>query len=120
MPSVRWGYGKLDVWTAIISVEISEPPEPSGRRPTIVVAENPAIDQAAFTYALPQGTTAAALRVYDIAGRLVLGVRLSVTASDYIWDLASEAGDRAAAGLYVFVVASDRGNSVVGRLVIAP
>lgn len=119
VPNVRWGYGKLDAWGAWLEVRSSEPPTPSGDRPT-VAGRNPSIDQAMFTYALPAGTREATLRIYDITGRRVFAVPLSVTATDYVWDLISDAGERIAAGLYLYVVACDRGNSDVGRLIVLP
>ena len=120
VPNERWGYGKLDAWAALLAVEASEPPPVSGERPTVNVEHNPAIDEATFAYALPQGTHVASLRVYDIAGARVFDVALSLTGSSYIWDLAADDGDRLACGLYLYVVASDEGSSDVGRLVIAP
>jgi subtilisin family serine protease len=119
-PNVRWGYGKLDAWAALLEVGVAEPPTPSGPRPTVSVAKNPAVDEVVFAYALPGGTRAASLHVYDVAGRRVFEVPLSVGASDYIWDLVSNGGERVAAGLYLYVIASDRGSSGVGRLVISP
>ncbi len=120
VPNLRWGYGKLDAWTALLEVEVAEPPTPSGTQPTVFVAQNPAIDEAIFAYALPEGTRSASLRVYDVAGRRVFDVPLSVGASDYVWDLVTNGGERAAAGLYLYVVASDLGSSEVERLVIWP
>ena len=120
VPNIRWGYGKLDAWAAVLEIRAGEPPEPSGERPTVTVERNPAIDQAVFTYALPAGTRSAALRVYDVAGRLAFDVPLSASATDYVWDLVSTTGERIAAGLYLYVVASDRGSSDVGRLVVSP
>ena len=120
VPNVRWGFGKLDAWAALVEVKAAEPPPSSGARPTVSVERNPAVDDAVFTYALPEGTHAASLRVYDIAGTRVFEVVLGLAGSSYVWDLAASDGDRLAAGLYLYVVTTDLGTSEVGRLVISP
>jgi subtilisin family serine protease len=120
VPNSRWGFGKLDVWAALLDLDPTEPPTPSGARPTVQVEANPAVDEATFVYVLPEGTGEASLRVYDVAGARVFEVEIAVAGSSITWDLRSTSGVRVAAGLYLVVVASDLGNSNVGRLVIAP
>jgi subtilisin family serine protease len=120
VPNDRWGFGKLDVWAALLDLEPTEPPPPSGVRPTVAVEANPAIAEAAFVYTLPEGTGEAFLRVYDVAGARVFEVEIAVAGSSITWDLRSTSGVRVAAGLYLVVVVSDLGNSNVERLVIAP
>jgi subtilisin family serine protease len=120
VPNSRWGFGKLDVWAALLGLDPTEPPVPSVARPTVGVERNPAIGEAAFVYALPEGTGEAFLRIYDVAGARVFEVELAVRGSSITWDLRTTSGERVAAGLYLYVISSDLGSSNVGRLVIAP
>jgi subtilisin family serine protease len=120
VPNSRWGFGKLDVWAALLDLDPTEPPTPSGARPTVQVEANPAVDEAKFEVTLPEGTGEASLHIYDIAGARVFETALSLAGTSYVWNLAASDGDRLAAGLYLYVVTSDLGSSGVGRLVIAP
>ena len=120
VPNARWGFGKLDVWAALLGLDPTEPPTPSGTRPTVQVEANPAVDEATFDYTLPEGTSAASLRVYDVAGARVFDAQIALAGSSITWDLRSTSGERVAAGLYLYVISSDLGSSSVGRLVIAP
>jgi subtilisin family serine protease len=117
-PNVRWGYGKLDVWAALGEVEPSEPPLPPDSRPTIRAVGNPAVDEAVFAVEVPEGSRHATLRVYDMAGRRVLEAEL--TGPLFTWNLRTDGGERVAAGLYLYVLATDKGTSTVERLVVAP
>jgi hypothetical protein len=120
VPNVRWGFGKLDVWAALLDHKPTDPPTPSGTRPTVSIERNPAVEEATFQYALPEGTTEASLHVFDVAGARVFDTKIALAGSSVTWDLRTTSGERAAAGLYLYVVTSDLGNSNVGRLVIAP
>jgi subtilisin family serine protease len=120
VPNVRWGFGKLDVWAALLNLEPTDPPTPSRTRPTVSIERNPAVEEATFTYTLPEGTSEASLHVYDVAGARVFDTKIALAGSSVTWDLRTTSGERAAAGLYLYVVTSDLGNSNVERLVIAP
>ncbi len=118
LPNARWGFGKLDVWAALLELEPSEPTIPAGSRPTVGVAANPAVDEAAFTMELPEGAGDASLRIYNVAGERVFDAE--VNGSSLTWDLRSTSGERVAAGLYLYVLMTDKGPSDVGKLVVAP
>jgi subtilisin family serine protease len=120
VPNPRWGFGKLDVWAALLHLDPTEPPTPSGARPTVSVERNPAVEEAVFEYTLPEAASKASLRVYDVAGARVFDVEIAVAGSSMTWDLRTARGERVATGLYLVVVVSDRGTSDIGRLVIAP
>jgi hypothetical protein len=118
VPNVRWGFGKLDAWAALQNVGTVEPPP--GGAAAVSVEHNPAIDEAIFDYTVPDGTAAAELRVYDVTGRRVFETLLALSASAITWNLTGSDGERIAAGLYLYVLVTDRGNSEVKRLVVAP
>ncbi|MGB2982353.1 MAG: S8 family serine peptidase [Candidatus Bipolaricaulia bacterium] len=120
VPNALWGWGRLDVGAAIDDVESGEPPVPpvDPNAPEIGLANNPVASSARFTYESPQGTTAATLRVYTVAGALVFETSVSPTAGTYDWDLRTNRGETLAIGLYLYVLITDRGASRVGRLVI--
>jgi hypothetical protein len=86
----------------------------------IALEDNPVSRGAAFVYALPEGTTAAVLRVYTVSGVLVFEVDLDAEDDAYSWDLVSRHGERLAAGLHLYVLVSNQGMSEVGKLVIRP
>jgi subtilisin family serine protease len=116
----RWGFGKLDAWAALLDLDPTEPPTPSGAQPTVNVERNPTVEEAVFEYTLPEGTREASLRVYDVVGARVFDAEIALAGLSITWDLRSTSGERVAAGLYLVVVVSDLGNSNVERLVIAP
>ena len=119
IPNDLWGWGKIAVAEAVGSVEPTEPVEPpAGEAPEISLVENPAQDEARFVYAVPGGTARATIRIYTVSGRLVFAADLPPDAGDYTWNLTSQRGERLAAGLYLYVLVTDRGASTVGRLVI--
>ncbi len=118
-PNVRWGYGKLDVEAAVEALGSEEPPV-AVETPQIALEDNPVRIAALFAYAVPEGTTTAALRVYTVSGILVFEEALDVEDDAYSWDLVSRHGERLAAGLYLYVLVTDQGVSEVGRLVIRP
>jgi subtilisin family serine protease len=120
VPSPRWGFGKLDVWSALLDLDPTEPPTPSGAQPTVNVERNPAVEEAVFEYTLPEETREASLRVYDVVGARVFDAEIALAGLSITWDLRSTNGERVAAGLYLYVISSDLGNSNVERLVIAP
>jgi len=118
-PNDIWGWGKIDVTGAVASVEPPEPVNPPEEDlPSISLEENPAVDAARFTYETPDGATEATLRIYTVSGRLVFAVDLPPGDGAYRWNLTSLRGERLAAGLYLYVLVTDRGISEVGRLVI--
>ncbi|MDD5264648.1 MAG: S8 family serine peptidase [Candidatus Bipolaricaulis sp.] len=119
-PNVRWGYGKLDVAAAVESLGSDEPPVVEVDVPAVALEDNPVSRAASFVYALPEGTTAAVLRVFTVSGVLVFEEDLDAEGDTYAWDLVSRHGERVAAGLYLYVLVSDRGTSEVGKLVIRP
>ncbi len=119
-PNMRSGYGKLAIAAALESLEQEEPPLPSVDVPEVGLEENPVSGEARFTYVLPERTRIAALRVYTVSGILVFEADLDVNDDAYAWSLLSRRGERVAAGLYLFVVVSDRGTSGVEKLVIRP
>jgi len=119
VPNDLWGWGKLDVAQAVANVGPAEPVGPPAEElPEISLTENPVRDGANFVYDLPSGTTQATLRIYTVSGRLVRAVQLPADDGTYAWDLTSERGGKLAAGLYLYVLVTDRGTSKVGRLVI--
>jgi len=94
------------------------PDEDGAQRPVIAVAQNPAQDDAHFTYDIPDGAISAALRIYSITGRLVFETVLTPNASEYVWDLVTNRGNSLANGLYLYVLVTEAGSSETGRLVI--
>lgn len=120
VPTPRWGWGKLDVAEAVEELESSEPIEPPIEPPSVKInaVENPVVARARFAYEVPRQATSAELRVYDVSGRLVFATELEPAGGDYDWNLRTASGERLAAGLYLYVLVTDRGASAVGRLVI--
>ena len=115
-----WGYGKVDAAAAVDAIASAGPePPPSTDEPTIVLSENPVAVTARFAYTVPDGTTSATLRIYDVAGRLLYEVPVDPAGRSVSWNLRTERGESVASGLYLCVLTTDRGVSEVGRLVIA-
>ena len=120
VPNPLWGWGKLDIAAAVQDVIDSgyEPP-PDTEVPVIGLGSNPVRAAAQFTYAVPEGTTTATLRIYDVAGALVYEAPVDADGSSASWNLRTARGDPLASGLYLYVLVTDRGVSDVGRLVIS-
>lgn len=119
VPNDTWGWGKIDVAREVEELSPIEPPTPPGGDiPEVAPEENPATGSARFAYSVPSDATEATLRIYTISGRPVFAVDLPPDGTRYAWDLASNQGDQLAAGLYLYVLVTDRGVSKVGRLVI--
>jgi subtilisin family serine protease len=118
IPSMSWGWGKLDAEAAASEVKTATPPQTS-ESTTVNVSQNPVSDQAVFVYSLPEGAKTATLSVFNVAGRTVFSTSLALGATRYTWDLSSNSGVALASGLYLYVVTTDAGNSTVGKLVIA-
>ena len=118
VPNTKWGWGKLAADAAVAVVEL---PSDGGeaKRPGIAVSENPVRDRALFVYLLPEETTMATLRIYNIAGRLFFETALAVGENEYEWNLATNMGDPLGSGLYLYVLSTEDGRSEIGRLVIA-
>jgi len=120
VPNSRWGWGKLDAAAAVEAVIESGPePPPEAEIPVILVAVNPVSTVAQFAYSVPDGTTTATLRVYDVAGALVYETAVAPQGGGVSWSLRTDRGEMLASGLYLYVLVTDRGISEVGRLVIA-
>ncbi len=121
VPNTRWGWGKLDVAAAVQEVIQSSPapPPPEAEVPVIGIGANPVSDIAQFSYSVPEGTTTAALRIYDVAGALVYEAAVPPAGGNVSWNLRTAQGETLASGLYFYVLVTDRGTSEVGRLVIA-
>ena len=119
VPNPSWGWGKLDVASAIQSMgPVGPPPEVSSI--PIRVAENPVRAKALFVYSTPDETAWASLRVFSISGRLLFEREVNPRSPAFEWDLRTNEGETLAAGLYLFVLVSDLGASAVGKLVIEP
>jgi subtilisin family serine protease len=119
-PNPLWGWGKLDVAAAVQEAIQSGPePPPETAAPAIEVGANPVSGIAQFGYSVPNGTTTAALRIYDVSGALVYEVVVDPAGSNVAWNLRTDGGEMVASGLYLYVLVTDRGASEVGRLVIA-
>jgi subtilisin family serine protease len=118
VPNALWGWGKLDVRSAVEMVEPSEPPV-TPDVPEVSLERNPVSTEAEFAFRVPEAARAATLRVYTVSGRRVFETSVSPSAEAYRWDLRSSRGETLATGLYFYVLVTDRGTSEVGRLVIA-
>jgi subtilisin family serine protease len=115
VPNPSWGMGKLDLpraWAAL------ERPTPVAR-PWLSPLANPVAASALFRYGLPENTSWAELRIYDLLGRLVWKERLSVVGETARWDLQDLRGGRVASGLYLAVLVTEKGRSEPVRLVVS-
>ena len=117
IPNARFGWGKVDAEAAVAVVQLPLD-EDGAQRPVIVVAQNPAREEARFAYDIPDGALSAALRIYSITGRLVFEAVLNPDASEYVWDLVTNKGNPPANGLYLYILVTEAGSSETGRLVI--
>ena len=120
LPGPGWGWGLLDVMSAIESVASVEPPEPPTPldRPSISLVANPVSQTARFAFDIPEGASYAQLRVYTVAGSLVREAEVAPTGGEYVWNLTTDHGGSLAVGLYLYVLVTDIGASDVGRMVI--
>ncbi|MCC6348268.1 MAG: T9SS type A sorting domain-containing protein [Candidatus Eisenbacteria bacterium] len=82
---------------------------------------NPAARSARIAFALPAGSGAASLRVYDSMGRAVrsLGSSFASGRNEVTWDLRSDRGGRVAPGVYFARLTTD-GRELSQRLVVIP
>jgi len=123
VPNTRWGWGKLDIATAVANVGSTEPsvdPSPTDDPvPEISLEENPVDAVARFVISLPTGTAWAEVRIYAANGALVYDASIHPSTELLEWPLMTNRGESVASGLYLYVVATDRGTSQVGKLVIA-
>lgn len=110
VPNPAWGYGKLFASQAALE---SGPEE----LPTLWLLENPVSGEARFRYSLPEDTSWAELRVYDIAGRLLFSSSVPPD-GEFIWDLRTQDGRRVSSGLYLAVVVTPKVSSRPLRLVV--
>ncbi len=118
VPNTSWGHGKINASAAIEEVTSQNTPS-TGDIPVVELADNPVSTQAVFFYSLPDEAKQARLRVITVAGITVLDEELSIYDTQYAWNLTDHAGRSLANGLYLYVLATDVGNSAVGRLVIS-
>lgn len=125
VPSNRWGWGKLDVATAVAAVSAAQPPPvdppdpPDTSVAQISLNKNPVDDVAQFDFVLPLGTMRAELRIYSASGALVFRAPVHPASDRFEWSLTTTQGEAVASGLYLYVLETDRGTSEVGKLVIA-
>ena len=124
VPNNQWGWGKLDVSAAVADVGQPQPPPidpPPGETqiPGIALEENPVDAMARFVVTLPGDSTWAELRIYSVNGALVYDVPVHPSNERLSWPLITNRGESVASGLYLYVLVTDRGTSVVGKLVIA-
>lgn len=113
-PSPSWGAGKLDLPGAATRIGGVAPAE----RPTLFVTANPVSREAVFSYRCPAATRWASLHVYDVAGRLLFTQLLALPSGEVRWALTTLSGQRAASGLYLAVLVTDRAQSEVVRVVV--
>lgn len=122
IPSLSWGWGKIDAASAVARVdEIAPPDDPDSdppEKPEVSVAENPAERTAQFLLDIPAEARTATLRIYTVSGNLVFETSLATRATEYEWNLLTTRQDPLAGGLYLYVVVTDQGTSDVGKLVI--
>lgn len=76
----------------------------TGDVPEVIVFPNPCRDHCTFRYQLPEGTTAAALRIFNVRGALVFAVGLDLGRNEFRWDLRDDAGQPLPNGPYFFFV----------------
>jgi subtilisin family serine protease len=118
VPNNSWGYGKVNA-NAVVEEIISQNTLSNGDAPVVKLEANPVSTQASFLYSLPNDTKYARLVVITVAGSKVLDVELSTHNTQHTWNLVDNVGRSLANGLYLYVLATDKGNSAVGRLVIS-
>ena len=114
VPSMAWGWGKLDLPGASGGIA----PSPSGARPRLWLLESPVEREARFLYELPQDADWAELRVYTVTGRLLWRQILEPGGGEIHWPLVTSRGAPVASGLYLAVIVSDRGSSAILRVVV--
>lgn len=114
-PNPSWGTGKLDLPRAWASLG----PPPPAEKPALALLANPVSTSAFFHYTMPKGATWAELRIYDLLGRLVWRKELDLGGETARWDLRSSPGAKVSSGLYLAVLATDRGNSPPVRVVVS-
>ena len=88
-------------------------PAPPGDAAGVIAYPNPASTQAKFRYFLPDGTTGAELRVYDLLGRPVLQEDLDLTGREFVWDLRDPQGSLVQNGPYFYLVRATTPQGVV-------
>lgn len=90
--------------TASRSKEITVVQAPAVETPQVTHFPNPAKTRATFRYALPDGTTAAHLLVFNLEGRLVFDRNLDVNGREFVWDLKDSGGRDLPNGPYFYLV----------------
>lgn len=88
-------------------------PAPPEDAAGVIAFPNPASTQAKFRYFLPEGTTEAELRAFDLRGRPVLQASLDPTGRIYSWDLRDLRGNPVPNGPYFYLVRATAPQGVV-------
>ncbi|MCX6094877.1 MAG: PKD domain-containing protein [Candidatus Bipolaricaulota bacterium] len=71
---------------------------------TLYAYPNPAASQAQIVCQLPDGAEDVVLRIYNLAGKLIVEVDMSAHDGTYEWDLTSDDGEDVANGMYFVLV----------------
>jgi PKD repeat protein len=95
-------------------------------KPTVTVHcfPNPASTQTTFKYTLPSGTAKATIYLFDLVGKPVFHHDLSVTGSEYNWNLRSDGGADLPNGPYFYYIIAYNAQgkilarSTIGKLLI--
>lgn len=84
-----------------------------------LVYPNPASARAQFELSGTEEQTNLTLRIFDLAGRIVLRAELDSGTTNYDWDLRNNAGEKVAHGLYLCLLSSQNETAEVFRLLVA-
>jgi hypothetical protein len=70
-----------------------------------------------YAVTFDQLTPGATVKIFTVAGHWVKSITASSSGSA-TWDLSTDSGDRAASGLYIFLITDDQNNKTSGKVVI--
>jgi len=119
-PPAKSGWGKLDIWAAAREAGyVDQGGDDPNSALVRVDLRDPLVNSTAeFVFFYPiESVRSAILRIFDISGRLAFEADVGGR-STYVWDLILPRGEPAPSGLYFYLLATDRGLSQVGRMVI--